>query len=358
MVTSIIKPVNRSLDMLTVLSRSEINVKRYEVFLSECPNVLIYSFPSYLDMISKFTQSELYFLIEIQEEVYVSALPFCLYHGPLGPVINSLPFYGSNGGSLRTQASKISSLELTTALLDFSKYKKCISVTVIESPLTPEDSSAYNEFEYRDYRVSLINHFDELGADSELLDTFEDPRPRNIRRAIKAGVEVRESQTEESLKFLAETHWENITAVGGLPKTAEFFNFFLREMPSDEWTILEAALAGKRIASLLMLNSKSTTEYFTPATLPEYRNLQALPLLIYRGMQRSIRMGHLSWNWGGTWESQKGVYDFKRKFRPKETRYNYYCTIFDRTILSRDKEFFVEKYPNFYIMPFALLERE
>jgi lipid II:glycine glycyltransferase (peptidoglycan interpeptide bridge formation enzyme) len=129
-------------------------------------------------------------------------------------------------------------------------------------------------------------------------------------------------------------------------------------MSQDQWLILEATLEGKRIASLLLLFSNEATEYFTPAILPEFRHLQALSLLIFEGMNFAISKEILIWNWGGTWKSQKGVYDFKRKWGAEESTYNYFCAILDESILDRSREEISEAYPHFYVVPFDALEVE
>lgn len=341
--------------MILILPREKIDERDYIRFISNCKNTHIYSDLNYLDAISEYTKAELYFVVDIVDHEIVSALPFCIYFGSYGPVINSLPFYGSNGGII--SRNKISNFNLIIdKVLEFAKENRCVSVTIIESPLNPVGDYEFAKFNYQDSRISLLNYFEQNIKPSDLMESFEDPRPRNIRRAKKAGVEVKESYSVESIEFLAKTHYQNISRIGGLPKNYDFFQSITRKLPTNQWVILEASINGTRIASLLLLYSKDVIEYFTPVNLPGYRHLQAQSLLIFTGMCFAIAKSIYIWNWGGTWHTQKGVYDFKKKWGPTELKYNYYCAILEESILYKEKTSLLQQYPYFYVLPFSELK--
>jgi hypothetical protein len=342
--------------MISILEREKIDKEAYIRLIANCENTLIYTDLNYLDAISEYTKSELYFVVDVVDREIVSALPFCIYFGSYGPVINSLPFYGSNGGII-SRNKKISNFNLIIdKILEFAKENRCVSVTIIESPLNPAFDYDFNRFNYRDSRISLLNYFDHNMKSSDLMESFEDPRPRNIRRAIKTGVEVKESHTIESIEFLAKTHYQNISSIGGIPKNYDFFQFITARLPTNQWVILDALYDGIRIASLLLLYSEDVIEYFTPVNLPEFRHLQAQSLLIFTGMRFAIANKIYIWNWGGTWNTQKGVYDFKKKWGPMELKYNYYCAILEESILYKSKTSLIEQYPYFYVLPFSELK--
>ena len=342
--------------MIRIFPRNEINTAKYHNLLGASKNNLIYSEITFLDAISEFTNSKLYFAIEENVDHYLGVLPFCVYEGTLGPVINSLPFYGSNGGVIERNIEESNAEKIVETLFQFAKEIHCASMTLIESPLQPLDDKIISKFNYFDSRIGLINYFDSDMTSDTLLQSFEDPRPRNIRKAEREGVKVSASHSPEAIKFLAETHIENMNSIGGLSKSKDFFNFFLKKLPQNQWIILEAYWEDRRVASLLLLFNSNVIEYFTPATIPEYRNLQAQALLIFEGMNFAIEHNLLIWNWGGTWGSQQGVYDFKRKWGSIESTYRYFTAVFDETILDRNKEELLEMYPNFFVVPFSQLK--
>jgi hypothetical protein len=342
--------------MVTILTRGDLSEKDYLDLIKDSKNALIYTDLSYLDAITEYTRSELYFAVELMQNRMIGALPFCVFFGEYGPVINSLPFYGSNGGILHRNKTLVKDQSIINAVLDFAKSIKCVSVTIIESPLNVSDEDVFSEFKYRDSRICLLNFFEPNIEPIDLLKTFHDSRPRNIRKAEKNHIIVKESHSAESIQFLADTHLKNISRNDGKPKSFEFFDFFLNKLATNQWVILEALYKDIRIASLLLLYNKNVIEYFTPATLDEYRNLQAQTLLIFTGMRFAIIRDILIWNWGGTWETQKGVYDFKVKWGPRQSKYKYFCAVLDDSILEKDKTDLIRCYPYYYIVPFKDLK--
>jgi hypothetical protein len=62
------------------------------------------------------------------------------------------------------------------------------------------------------------------------------------------------------------------------------------------------------------------------------------------------------WNWGGTWESQTGVFRFKRKWGAVAKPFCYYTQLNDRSLLTWPRERFVQEFPHFFVVPFSALE--
>ncbi len=69
-------------------------------------------------------------------------------------------------------------------------------------------------------------------------------------------------------------------------------------------------------------------------------------------MLEAIKIGYSNWNWGGTWESQKGVYDFKKRWNAKDFKYKYFTKIINKDILNIPQEEILKTYPYFYVLPF------
>ena len=165
---------------------------------------------------------------------------------------------------------------------------------------------------------------------------FSDPRPRNTRRAEKEGVGVIISNDEKALNFLRQTHKENMLAVGGIPKELGFFDLVKSIMPDASWNVFMATIDGKPIAGLLLFYFNKTVEYFTPAVLASHRRTQALALVIFEAMKDAMKKGYKNWNWGGTWLSQDGVYEYKKRWGTSVYPYFYYTHIFNKDILNQN----------------------
>ena len=123
-----------------------------------------------------------------------------------------------------------------------------------------------------------------------------------------------------------------------------------------DYNIYIAKLNGEKIGALLLFYYNQTVEYFTPAAVSEYRNVQALPLIIYQAMCEANQKGYKWWNWGGTWLTQDGVYKFKNKFGAVDKEYKYFIKINNENIYNSSKEELLNEYDNFYVIPFDRLK--
>ena len=128
-----------------------------------------------------------------------------------------------------------------------------------------------------------------------------------------------------------------------------------QKLGNEKCAMFTAYIKGKPVAALLLLYFNETVEYFTPVILPKYRNTQALSLVIFIAMKDAILHGFKNWNWGGTWLSQKGVYDFKKKWGTIDYPYYYYTLLFNNKLLSSDADFIKKNYEGFFVLPFNFL---
>ena len=319
---------------------------------------LLYANPRFIGLVAQHLAAEPSWFMARRSGELVGVLPCLVKSGPLGPVFNSLAYYGSNGGVIQHDADLEAKSGLIDAFYIQASIDKACSATLITNPLE-QDAYFYNNainYDYRDERIGQVTHFNGVGSEDDLLKLFEDPRPRNIRRAIKEGITVEKSQSAEAIDFLFHTHEQNIHAIGGISKDKTFFDEISKRMQKHEWAIFTASLHGENIAALLLFYFNRTVEYFTPATVETYRSSQPLALIIYRAMLDAINHGMTNWNWGGTWLSQGGVYDFKKRWGTCDYPYYYYTKIFDPTVARQRKQFLLEHYKGFFVIPFTQLK--
>lgn len=337
--------------MISIIERQELNETAYSSLLCHAAPQPIYTNLNFLDAIAQYTKSKLCFVTKTEDDRITAALPFCVYEGAFGPVVNSLPFFGSNGGIVSRNINRHVSQEIIDHLLIYSKSIDCVSVTVIESLLNSEDEEIYRNFDFQDSRIGLINDISSYVNIESITKSFTARARNSIKKAAKSHIKIATSHSNESIDFLARVHGENMTSAGRKAKNHDFFTYFLKELTPDHWIILEAKLEGKRIASLLLIYNSDFAEYFTPVTLAEYKNLQPMSLLILHGFifARAKRIRY--WNWGGTWMNQSGVYQFKKQWNPTETRYAYHTKILMQSILDLDPQEVMDAYPYFFVYP-------
>lgn len=333
-------------------------------FLLVDNNNLLYTSIPYLKLLKKYLNCDVEIIMAMEDNSIVGYFPLAFKTFENQTVCNSLPYYGSNGGMIvkceAEDARNMVRSKLYATAYSLVAEKQCVSFTIISNPLDEETKNWLEKnvkYDLLDERIGQITQFSkETNTDEKLLKTFADPRPRNIRKAIKEGVKVYSSNSREDLDFLYTTHFENILAINGIPKEKHFFDLIPDYFTEGGFKVYIAEYDNKKIAALLLFYFNKTVEYYTPATIEEFRHLQPASLIIYKAMFDAINDGFDNWNWGGTWLSQGGVYDFKKKWGTTDHPYYYYVNILDQKIKNETKSFFLNNFPNFYVLPFNILK--
>ncbi|MCJ8344917.1 peptidoglycan bridge formation glycyltransferase FemA/FemB family protein [bacterium] len=323
----------------------------YEHFLLEFDESLLYyslKYKLYLECLLDATSN---YLMVIDDSNKIQAiLPLMEKKGKFGPVLNSLPYYGSYGGIL-------SKSETARAFL-LEYYQKLVSdysaSTYIANPM--DLSLREMEYDILDTRIGQWTSLDfESNIETQILQCFSSSAKRNIRKAIKSKITVEVDNS--AISFLYETHYSNMKLLGGKAKSQQSFEcleeFFEKGI---DYKIYLARVDGKKVGALLLFYYNQTVEYFTPALVQEFRSLQALPLIIYQAMIDASKESFKWWNWGGTWLTQEGVYRFKKNFGAKDKEYSYFININNQEIYSSTKLELLAEYGDFYVLPFDQLK--
>lgn len=327
-----------------------------DAFVIGSPTSLIYATSGFMGLVADHLGAQARCLFCLEGERVVAVLPYLVKEGHLGKVYNSLAYYGSNGGVIQVERND----EVAGALVEFfyqlAEREGAVCATLISNPLEPfAVYERHSKYDCRDERIGQITHLPALANIDELMSRFSDPRPRNIRKAIKEGVTIREGRSQADVDFLFTTHVENITAIGGLSKQRSFFDAIPAFVDAQNWKIFVAEKDGQPVAALLLFYHNRTVEYFTPVIVESARSTQALALIVYTAMQDAIANGFANWNWGGTWLSQGGVYDFKKKWGTTDYPYYYYTRIFDVSLKTRSRQELLGGYQGFFLLPFSEL---
>lgn len=339
------------------VKNSEINQDICD-FVIKQNHAMIYHSNEFIKLLASYLNCRTSWLSVFYQGELLAVMPYCICESNIGKVYNSLPFYGSNGGLLCSKDIQQEELIYKVAIEKFyslAKNDKALSATIISNPSYGghEFYEKWSCYTYKDERIGQIKHLPV--NKTELLNTYDQPRPRNIRKALNSGVIVTRSNNDEDFDYLIKTHQENIKSIGGLYKSKRFFQQLRKNLSSDMYSLYTAKLQGETIAALLILNYGTTVEYFTPCISEQHRPTQALSLLIHYAMECAVDNNMEIWNWGGTWLTQGGVYDFKKRWGTKDYSYYYYTRVFDKSITCINREVLLEKFKNFYVLPFSAL---
>lgn len=339
------------------------DIDDYEAFVRSCPKSLFSHSAAYRHILSDVLHSEPLYLIARRGTKICGVLPALIKSSPsLGRVLNSLPFYGSNGGVISNDPDdQQTKKKLIDTFIDMGKQCGCVSSTLITSPfdLYPTYPEDFASFTYKDVRIGQVTTFPDLRCHpaESLMNQYHSKTRNMIRKAQRNNIHISCETNTELREFLIDTHIENMNSIGGIPKPRVFFDTIFRILKQNRDYKIFTAFSGNRpVASLLLFYYNQTIEYFTPAIKHEYRSIQPLSLLVFEAMKDGMNEGFQYWNWGGTWLSQDGVHQFKQRWGTQDIEYYYYTTIYDNQILSQSATRILKEFPNFFVLPFRELK--
>ncbi len=142
---------------------SEKNEQEYKEWLLSLDTSLLYASLNYRNFLSHILEkSESIYLLAYMQDRLVGALPtFIKLNNRFGYVLNSLPFFGSNGGIItnsQIKNRKSINLALMEAYFSIAKYYRVVVSTLISNPLDPmiDFYETYTLYTYRDERIGQI----------------------------------------------------------------------------------------------------------------------------------------------------------------------------------------------------------
>ncbi len=340
----------------------------YRDFQTSSPTMLVSVSLPYRSFLKKvMSGSRDLYLTARQGGRIVGALPSFLVESPNhGRVLNSLPFFGTPGGvfvSKKANEPEKVRRDLVRAFDEIARGYSVLTSTLIANPLESEGShyDQYASYDLLDRRIGQFirlhwNLKDPEEIQKALMKSFHPYARRNVRKALKSGVETLHDGSMEVLRELSEIHKENMAAIGGRAKPWSVFQAIFQTFTYDtDYRVYVAQKDGATIAALLLFFWNRTTEYFVPVTRLAFRELQPMSLLVYLAMQEAVKRRCLFWNWGGTWLSQSGVYRFKSRFGTTDNEYRYYVKVYDDRVFQQSKESLLESFPYCYVLPFDRL---
>jgi hypothetical protein len=328
----------------------------YEAFLLSCKGTLLYQSSRYMALLGDLLGCRQATMLGIDEQGnLLAALPLMEADGPFGVVVNSMPFFGSNGGVIGSDASARQAL--VQAYNTRVAQEDVAAATVVENPLAADPSVAWRH-EFNDERIGQftpIEHAADHG--NALMASFHYKTRNAIRKGWKMGATV--GVENDAFDFLADVHELNMSEIGGVSKSRRFFDLVPEHFrPDVDFRLYVARIDGEAVAAVLVFYFNQVVEYFTPVVRKERRESQALSAAIYQAMCDASKRGYSWWNWGGTWLSQEGVYRFKSRWGTRALPYRYFTTVRNPAVLQAGRRELLSSYTSFYTIPFTALASE
>jgi hypothetical protein len=340
----------------------------YEALVLSCPWGMLYHSLKYRNLLAKFLpNADIHYLLAYQDRRLVGALPIILADGPLGPAANSLPFFGSHGGVLlQPDAGSDVTATLLRAFKNLCVERKVTFATVIETPFLSMTEAYVAELgaTYQDGRIGQVTMLPDAGpvsdVESALIGMYHSKTRNMVRKALNVGFSFGHDDSPETRAALQRMHEVNLTSLGGIAKPPSFFQVLAETFSyeSDYRVYTARTKSGQIVSALLLLYHAGYVEYFVPAIDIEWRTAQPLSGLIFIAMRDAvIERGARVWNWGGTWTTQGGVYQFKSRWGTTDLPYSYHtCLSADiKRVRAFGRDSLLTSYPWFYTVPFSAL---
>lgn len=324
----------------------------YERFVESHPAALLYHSLRYRDFLVSMLGCEPRYVLAVVDSRVVGAFPLMATDGPHGVVLNSLPYYGSNGGSLVTGPSARHALhEWYRGEVD---NRSVAAATVVANPFDTDPGEVSHDLV--DERLGLCTALgDGDGTAQERVEQrIDSSARRNVKKAERSATVV--TIENESFPVLEALHRESMEVAGGRPKKHSFFEAVPDHFRAGlDYELYVARVGGEPAAALLLFYYGSTVEYYVPAVRPRFRPEQPMAAVLHQAMTDATEAGYTRWNWGGSWVSQESLIRFKEKWGGKGGRYRYWTKVNRPDLLSLSPRELADAYPEFYVVPYSAL---
>jgi len=325
----------------------------YKAYIENHADSMFFHSSAYIDLLVDLLECEIEHILCFENDEIVGVFPLLSKTGQLGKVYNSLPYYGSNGSVLSND--KEIGLQLVKAYNELISDESVASSSCVENPMSEnnyEEEIKHNETDFRIGQFTNLEYTED--HQEKLMSSFHYKTRNMVRKGMKSEIEIKVDNN--AIDFLMNTHIANMEAIGGKPKPKKFFDLIQKHfVAGEDYKILVAYHENEPVGALLLFYYRTTVEYYSPVIIEKHRSKQPLSLLIYEAMVEASQNNFTMWNWGGTWASQDGVYNFKKRWGTNENNYKYFIQINNKEIYNSTKENLLAFYPDFFVLPFNLL---
>lgn len=295
----------------------------------------------------------------------VAALPAFQLDGPYGPVINSLPYFGSHGDLVVAPGCDRSSVTraLMGALGEYARDRDVLALNLVAHPFRIDECeftalAGLRRVDDRIGQISLLPRPSGRGEIEEQLLAACSQKTRNlVRKGLRSGFTIVRSEDITDLTELHRHHVLGMARIGGRAKPVEDLRH-LRDLFGPAFHLWIAKWDGAFAGGLVTLVYRNWVEYFMPVAVEEHRNRQVLSALIFTAMLDYAGQGYRSWNWGGTWRTQEGVYRFKHGWGATDHTYGYYGFARRDALADVSRSELLAAYPSFYVLPFSSIGKD
>lgn len=295
--------------------------KRWDQFAIQHPDSTIYHHSLWKKVIQETYQYEpLYIVLEDSNGHIKGGIPFFFVKSFItGNRLVSLPFSDYSEVLVHHQE------DLRLLLKESMEKASELNASYIEIR-TRKTHRIFPDKLFRE-RAYFINHFLQLDVPPEELRKkfHKNCINRNIKKAEKSPLEVREGSVEKDMKIFF--HLQSITRKkhGLPPQPYSFFkNMWKILHPQQFLQLLLVRYQGKDIAAMVFLKYKDTMYYKYGASDNRYLAHHPNHLLMWKAIEHACQEGFRFFDFGRTAPEDKGLMDFKKRWGSLELGLPYF----------------------------------
>ena len=200
-------------------------------------------------------------------------------------------------------------------------------------------------------------HHLQLRSDEQgLFSGFRDSNKRNIKKALKQGVQVRIDRSLDAVKRFYRLNCITRKHHGLPPQPFGFFRKIHEHIMSQNRGFVALATHGEHvIAGAVYFHFRDKAIYKYGASDRHYQNLRANNLVMWEAIKHLFENGFKTLDFGRTEPENEGLLQFKRGWGTSEHVLNYYRYDYAKETFSSDESGPKTSYKVFKAMPVSVL---
>lgn len=216
----------------------------------------------------------------------------------------------------------------------------------------------YSEYaSYPSFETFLVHNVALQEDINQIKAGFRSSTKRNIKKAVKSGVEIHNCHDLKSVKCFYDLNCQT-RKKHRLPPQPLCFFIKLHEhiIAKRKGYVSLAVYNGIPVAGAVFIHHGSTMVYKYGASLSEYLHLRANNLIMWDAIQRAATHGYKIFSFGRTEISNTGLLQFKRGWGATEIEQKYYKFYFADNAFSHRPSVLKTSYPVFQYLPISMLK--
>lgn len=295
-------------------------------------------------------------MVAHQHEEVRGFLPFVVYEGKFGPIINSLP-YIAYGGPVSTEGDVTQIL--VEEMVRYARKLGCITMTVSTPPfMTEAGLAAYRDYLHPDYYFA--NFFQYSLLDVHPLEKLSGKRrsafKNEIRKSEQARVLLKTICADVDIDEWLVIYGDRYAEIGATPYPPRFFKSMLTDVDHKGKVLLVGAyLEDELIGGTLFLLGRGIVDYFASAYKTSYMHLYPNTFVLDAMFHEFMAQGYRLFNWQSS-PGKGGVFAYKQRWGALENEH-YYLTKVTGKIENLTRvplEDIRAAYRGFFVAPFHL----